>query len=408
MKTIPNFKDFYAIFEDNSEGDPAINLITSNFFQIYSNIVPLIGGYTDAIKDIKEIQAESVEKKVEKFIAIINKIAGLVENEDIKSILNSEELKEILKKLSDAYSLLIEKADDQEKKNIAQTVTSICIDQVEALTKAVKSISESYLENDNNFLFEKKLFKEERDQITKKITAAEGNMAGLIANPPSEGIKTKLQPIYDELLKLKTEVSGDNSDEEFSKIAKRKRVEKIEQISKRTEELEAQKNQIIAAEAEKIGLDKNVKNILTEASELIVNFLAKLNGQFTKDVSKSASEDAESGEETKEDTKEETKSTLVSGKKDPENLRKKGKNLKDIQKLQTDINKILEISGKQKIKEDGLFGDKTEKAIAQISKALSIFNSDLKSDGTQVSGKLQAALSKIAEDPAKLKEIFNI
>jgi len=89
MKIIPNFKDFYAIFEDNSEGDPAINLITSNFFQIYSNIVPLIGGYTDAIKDIKEIQAESVEKKVEKFIAIINKIAGLVENEDIKSILNS-------------------------------------------------------------------------------------------------------------------------------------------------------------------------------------------------------------------------------------------------------------------------------------------------------------------------------
>jgi peptidoglycan hydrolase-like protein with peptidoglycan-binding domain len=55
------------------------------------------------------------------------------------------------------------------------------------------------------------------------------------------------------------------------------------------------------------------------------------------------------------------------------------------------------------IKADGLYGEGTEKAIAEVSKALSLIEPEVKSDGKVMSPLLQAMLMKIEEKGGKEK-----
>ena len=149
-----------------------------------------------------------------------------------------------------------------------------------------------------------------------------------------------------------------------------------------TQEMEAKK---VADEEEKKKADEEKEKAEGPSDELKAE-IEKIKGEFETDKLKSGDMTVKSFREIK------------SGKEEPANLSKKGKDRDYIRKVQERINKFKgeNFPG---ITPDGLYGENTEKAIKTISGALALINPEAKSeDGKTMSPLFRAMLYKFDKE----------
>ena len=149
MKLISSFDQYIKLYEAEGEKEGAsliFPLLMDVYYKTYSSIVPYVGEYKDAIKDIREIGSVTVplEKKPETAKKILDKVAGQIADAKMKGIITGK-IMPAVDKVSEIYSKYLEKASDDEKKELLATIETKSNDLVDQLVSTVKEIKESSL-----------------------------------------------------------------------------------------------------------------------------------------------------------------------------------------------------------------------------------------------------------------------
>jgi len=410
MKPILDFKTFQRIFEADEpakEGVSAIApLVLSLYFQAYGELASKVEGYKDVVKDLQAIMKAEVDKKPEVIEAIAKKIAGLVKDAEIKKELEAS-IVPAVRVLGEAYKELLKTASDEDKKKMQEAFSDGVLDYQNSLIQAVKSVNESYfIEGDP--ILEKNTFKDDRSNLIRDLNTLESGINMVLLNPPTERIKGAMSGLAGQVKELKKELTDDAKWEGMSRKDRKNRVQEIPQLIAKIKE---DQNKAISDEVVKSGIEKTVLTKIQDAQAKIKTGTEKIGAIVQKNIETAKAEgDKKTAEEKAKEEKEmndfkkaslklEDYKEIVTGKKEVGNLQKKGKNLKTIQKIQELLNNYLE----KPIKADGLYGEGTEKAIAEVSKALSLIEPEVKSDGKVMSPLLQAMLMKIEEKGGKEK-----
>jgi hypothetical protein len=410
MKPILDFKTFQRIFEADEpakEGVSAIApLVLSLYFQAYGELASKVEGYKDVVKDLQAIMKAEVDKKPEVIEAIAKKIAGLVKDAEIKKELEASIVPAVTV-LGEAYKELLKTASDEDKKKMQEAFSDGVLDYQNSLIQAVKSVNENYfIEGDP--IVEKNTFKDDRSDLIRDLNTLESGINMVLLNPPTERIKGAMSGLAGQVKELKKELSDDAKWEGMKRKARKDRVQEIPQLIAKIKE---DQNKAISDEVVKSGIEKTVLTKIQDAQAKLKTGTEKIGGIVQKNIEtakaegekKTADEKAKEAKELEDFKKASLKlddyKEIVTGKKEVGNLQKKGKNLKTIQKIQELLNNYLE----KPIKADGLYGEGTEKAIAEVSKALSLIEPEVKSDGKVMSPLLQAMLMKIEEKGGKEK-----
>jgi len=411
MKPILDFRSFQRIFEAEGatqEGISAIApLLLSLYFQAYGELASKVEGYKDVVKDLQSIMKAEVDKKPEVIEAIAKKIAALAKDPDIKKELEASIVPAVTV-LGEAYKELLKTASDEDKKKMQEAFADGVLDYQNSLIQAVKSVNESYfIEGDP--ILEKNTFKDDRSNLIRDLNTLESGINMVLLNPPTERIKGAMSGLAGQVKELKKELTDDAKWEGMSRKDRKNRVQEIPQLIAKIKE---DQNKAISDEVVKSGIEKTVLAKIQDAQAKIKTGTEKIGAIVDKNILKAAQ--AEGEKKTAEEKAKEAKELedfkkaslklddykeIVTGKKEVGNLQKKGKNLKTIQKIQELLNNYLE----KPIKADGLYGEGTEKAIAEVSKALSLIEPEVKSDGKVMSPLLQAMLMKIEEKGGKEK-----
>jgi hypothetical protein len=281
------------------------------------------------------------------------------------------------------------------------------LDYQNSLIQAVKSVNENYfIEGDP--IVEKNTFKDDRSDLIRDLNTLESGINMVLLNPPTERIKGAMSGLAAQVKELKKELSDDAKWEGMKRKDRKDRVQEIPQLIAKIKE---DQNKAISDEVVKSGIEKTVLTKIQDAQAKLKTGTEKIGGIVQKNIEtakaegdkKTADEKAKEAKELEDFKKASLKlddyKEIVTGKKEVGNLQKKGKNLKTIQKIQELLNNYLE----KPIKADGLYGEGTEKAIAEVSKALSLIEPEVKSDGKVMSPLLQAMLMKIEEKGGKEK-----
>ena len=410
MKPILDFKTFQRIFEADEpakEGVSAIApLVLSLYFQAYGELASKVEGYKDVVKDLQSIMKAEVDKKPEVIEAIAKKIAALVKDPDIKKELEASIVPAVTV-LGEAYKELLKTASDEDKKKMQEAFSDGVLDYQNSLIQAVKSVNESYfIEGDP--IVEKNTFKDDRSDLIRDLNTLESGINMVLLNPPTERIKGAMSGLAGQVKELKKELTDDAKWEGMSRKARKNRVLEIPQLIAKIKE---DQQKAISDEVVKSGIEKTVLTKIQSAQAKLKEGTEKIGAIVQKNIETAKAEgDKKTAEEKAKEEKEmddfkkaslklDDYKEIVTGKKEVGNLQKKGKNLKTIQKIQELLNNYLE----KPIKADGLYGEGTEKAIAEVSKALSLIEPEVKSDGKVMSPLLQAMLMKIEEKGGKEK-----
>ena len=412
MKPILDFKTFQRIFEADEtpkEGVSAIApLILSLYFQIYGELASKVEGYKDAVNDLQSIRKAKVEDRPGVIEGIAKKIAALVKDPAIKAELEASILPAV-KVLGEAYTNLLTNASEQDKADIQEVFAAGVVDYQNSLIQAVKSVNESYfIERDP--ILEKNTFKDDRSDLIRDLNTLEGGINMVLLNPPTERIKGAMSGLAGQVKELKKELSDDAKWEGMKRRDRKNRLEEIPPLIAKVKE---DQQKAISDEVLKSGIEKTVLAKIQDAQAKIKTGTEKIGAIVQKNIETKKSEDSKKATEEeakalndfkKASLKLEDYKEIVTGKKEVGNLQKKGKNLKTIQKIQELLNNYLE----KPIKADGLYGGGTEIAIADVSKALSLIEPEVKSDGKVMSPLLQAMLMKIEEKGGKekVKQVF--
>jgi hypothetical protein len=416
MKPILDFKTFQRIFEADEpakEGVSAIApLVLSLYFQAYGELASKVEGYKDVVKDLQSIMKAEVDKKPEVIEAIAKKIAALVKDAEIKKELEASIVPAVTV-LGEAYKELLKTASDEDKKKMQEAFADGVLDYQNSLIQAVKSVNENYfIEGDP--IVEKNTFKDDRSDLIRDLNTLESGINMVLLNPPTERIKGAMSGLATQVKELKKELSDDAKWEGMGRKARKNRLEEIPQLIAKVKE---DQQKAISDEVVKSGIEKTVLTKIQDAQAKIKAGTEKIGGIVQKNIEtakaegdkKAADEKAKEEKELEDFKKSSLKlddyKEIVTGKKEVGNLQKKGKNLKTIQEIQGLLNNYLE----KPIKADGLYGEGTEKAIAEVSKALSLIEPEVKSDGKSMSPLLQAMLKKIEEKGGKekVKQVFD-
>ena len=278
------------------------------------------------------------------------------------------------------------------------------LDYQDSLIQAVKSVNESYfIEGDP--IVEKNTFKDDRSDLIRDLNTLEGGINMVLLNPPTERIKGAMSGLAGQVKELKKELSDDAKWEGMKRRDRKNRLEEIPPLIAKVKE---DQQKAISDEVLKSGIEKTVLAKIQDAQAKIKTGTEKIGAIVQKNIETKKSEDSKKAAEEeakalndfkKASLKLDDYKEIVTGKKEVGNLQKKGKNLKTIQKIQELLNNYLE----KPIKADGLYGGGTEIAIADVSKALSLIEPEVKSDGKVMSPLLQAMLMKIEEKGGKEK-----
>jgi hypothetical protein len=404
MKVV-DFSNFLRINEAEEGPEVLFPSIFFIYFDLYMNSAPYVGGYKDTIKDIKSVQQAKLEDKPAAFEAIIKKVVDQIGDDKIKGELSGAPIADAFKSLKEAFDALLSKADEEEKKMVQSKLSDICFDQIDNLVNAVKSIKESYFFDEYaSHVFEKNTFKDERSGLISKVVANIASLNSIISNPPTERIKSKLQPSLEKLNSLKKELEDDAK---WGEMKRRARVARLEEIPSEIQEVINTVSDVNQKELIASGVEKKVLNLINTATTSIKDALNKANEfkqeQIEVETKKAEEEKIDKGEAiSTEKLDTEGLSEIVSGKTKVQNLQKKGPNFKQIKKVQEAMLKLFpEDTG---FKTDGLYGKNTETMVAKVAGALSMLNPDLKSDGKKMTPLFQAAVIKLAEgDMEKLR-----
>jgi len=408
MKPILDFKTFQRIFEADEtpkEGVLAIApLVLSLYFQAYGELASKVEGYKDVVKDLQSIMKAEVDKKPEVIEAIAKKIAALVKDPAIKAELEASIVPAVTV-LGEAYKELLKTANDEDKKKMQEAFADGVLDYQNSLIQAVKAVNESYfIEGDP--ILEKNTFKDDRNGYIRDLNTLISSIQTILLMTPLSGrLKGAMDNLEKQVKGLLDEVSDDAKWEGMNRKDRKNRAQEIPQLIAKIKE---EKQKAISDELLKSGIEKTVLSKIQDAQAKLKEGTEKIGAIVQKNIETKKSEDSKKASEEeakalndfkKASLKLEDYKEIVTGKKEVGNLQKKGKNLKTIQKIQELLNNYLE----KPIKADGLYGGGTEIAIADVSKALSLIEPEVKSDGKVMSPLLQAMLMKIEEKGGKEK-----
>ena len=465
MKLISSFDQYIKLYEAEGEKEGAsliFPLLMDVYYKTYSSIVPYVGEYKDAIKDIREIGSVTVplEKKPETAKKILDKVAGQIADAKMKGIITGK-IMPAVDKVSEIYSKYLEKASDDEKKELLATIETKSNDLVDQLVSTVKEIKESSLfqGDEDDILTEGKeerqarraerkeekakkkedkaaanaaedeekeagnKFGKQRAEIVAIITPKLANLRAQIDSPASESLGKELQKYEKELTDLATEL-GDNK--KFADMKRKEKKDKIEQAVNRIPEIDAEIDTTIKNAMAKLGIDKKSLGDLNAINSEIASGMEELGTANAEKVTQEMEAKKVADEEEKKEAEgpsDELKAEIEkikgefetdklksgdmtvksfreikSGKEEPANLSKKGKDRDYIRKVQERINKFKgeNFPG---ITPDGLYGENTEKAIKTISGALALINPEAKSeDGKTMSPLFRAMLYKFDKE----------
>lgn len=465
MKLISSFDQYIKLYEAEGEKEGAsliFPLLMDVYYKTYSSIVPYVGEYKDAIKDIREIGSVTVplEKKPETAKKILDKVAGQIADAKMKGIITGK-IMPAVDKVSEIYSKYLEKASDDEKKELLATIETKSNDLVDQLVSTVKEIKESSLfqGDEDDILTEGKeerqarraerkeekakkkedkaaanaaedeekeagnKFGKQRAEVVAIITPKLANLRAQIDSPASESLGKELQKYEKELTDLATEL-GDNK--KFADMKRKEKKDKIEQAVNRIPEIDAEIDTTIKNAMAKLGIDKKSLGDLNAINSEIASGMEELGTANAEKVTQEMEAKKVADEEEKKEAEgpsDELKAEIEkikgefetdklksgdmtvksfreikSGKEEPANLSKKGKDRDYIRKVQERINKFKgeNFPG---IVADGLYGENTEKAIKTISGALALINPEAKSeDGKTMSPLFRAMLYKFDKE----------
>lgn len=420
MRPLLDFGTFSKIFEAEETKSPYSPIVDS-YFQIYSDLVGQVAGYKDSAADLTDIGEAKIEEKAKVFGDIFLKIQKMIKDERVSELIKNYYLP-ATKDLVLAYNAFLEKASDEDKAEAQKITKERVKEYINKLISAANQIKEGFSYREDDLLFEKQTFKDERANLARELVSFQGDVNSSMKNPSSDKLLAELKPLSKKSSDLSTELSDD---EAWEKMRKKDRKDRIVKIGEEIAEMKDKRIQVMTNELKNMGLDQTISKNIAAAQEKLSKATEESAKIAQEKINSPAPEEAK-GEESEESKEEEAAQSelqkdftskdlkigdykeIKSGNVDVKNLQKKGSNLKEIQKAQEDLNKFLPADSQ--IKADGLYGKNTEEAIKKVSATLGLLNKDAKSDdGKSLTPTFRAVLSKAVEKggPTKIKEMMD-
>jgi hypothetical protein len=425
MNRVLSFDNYHKLFEaDDANGAvSAAEQIVNLFYQAYGNAVTKIGDYKDAIDDLLSVAEEKdAAKKADLFESVLKKVVSKIKPE-YKGAGNT--ILEAGKKLKDAYSTLLE---TEEGKKSAEEINKIIyrkilefqkglqtaskeMPKVEASKEEVKESLEYANEDDiNEGIFKKNTFLDERNLLISSVVILYSDMVAQAKNGATDSIKAKGKEIADKLKTLNDELADENGWEDMKRKGRKDRLDAIPgEIAAFKEDF----NKTLMAASTKMGIDKKVAGIISEVikmldtvSTTVAEVDKKVADATVAKTDEKIKEEGKKEDDKKDDDKEYIEISTGNVKK--HNLSKKGPNLDAIKKFQKNYN---DIKAGAEIKDDGLYGNNTEKAIVATAKMIGALTGvDLEKatdGGKKLTPEVQAALQKFIDNKDKIKELVS-
>lgn len=409
---ILNFRQFTGVFEDDvntasiNETGKSIDIIIQVFFEIYGSVVTRIGGYKEAVKDLQGIADSPSDKRGTLMVSTIEKISELVlkKNPDYKEALDLY-LKSV-KELKSAYDKIISE-DKSQTIGISKRIKDTIISYLQYLISNVKNTklpeekeeAKNESEYYSEFLLEKKdLYTKERISIIKRILPLKSKAQDLSLKSLFPEVKIKAKNAFK---KYEAIVKILQDDSFFDSKKKAERFKEIEDSNFKVIEIENDLNTLLSSTIVKYGIRKEINDLVKKSIQSLTSANIKVkesDDRIAKKIEVKKDGEKESEPEKGEKGEEKEYEEIKSGDKNEEKL-------KPVQKT---INEIL--PEEFKIKDDGVYGSGTKKALERIIPLLKITKSipeDFKLDPNKITPELQKAMDEyIKKLPELKKQLF--
>jgi hypothetical protein len=418
---VVDFRTFHKLNEAEGSGViSAVDQIVNIFFSAYGALVTKIGGYSGYENDLIKVAESKPEEKGKAMLEAITKVSSKV---DPKYKEAANEMTLAGKKIQQAYEILI--GTDEGKKqleNINDKIYRKIIDLQKTLKSVAADVKDEKTEikdfnsinyNEESALFEKffdKTFTKERNQLVSNIAPMLAQATELAKNSPTENMKTECKKKAEELNGFVKKLSKDN-EKEWEEMKRRERVDELKRISDRVNLIPNEIQEIQTKTLIQLGIDRKIQSAITSASEAFTNAMVILNKEVEETIDASAEKKEEEtkkdagGDDQKKEAKEESKEEIVSGTIDVTNLKKAGKNREAIRDSQKKMNILLPEDSK--IKDDGLYGKNTEKAVRDIASQYSSIAPEIKGlDGKKMTPEFRKFLDNFEKNKEKIAELF--
>lgn len=410
---ILNFRQFTGVFEDDvstasiNETGKSVDIIIQVFFEIYGSVATRIGGYKEAVKDLQAIADSSSDKRGNLMVSTIQKISELAlkKNPDYKEAMDLY-LKSA-KELKSAYDKIISE-DKSQTIGISKRIKDTIISYLQYLISNVKNtkLPEEKKEEAKNeseyyseFLLEKKdLYTKERISIIKRILPLKSKAQDLSLKSLFPEVKIRAKNAFK---KYEAIVKILQDDSFFDSKKKAERFKEIEDSNFKVIEIENDLNSLLSSTIVKYGIRKEINDLVKKSIESLTAANIK--------VKESDDRIAKKIEIKKEEEKEsEPKKEESGGEKEYKEINSGDKNEEKLKPIQKTINEIL--PEEFKIKDDGVYGSGTKKALERIIPLLKITKSipeDFKLDPNKITPELQKAMDEyIKKLPELKKQLF--
>ena len=469
---ILSFDKYKKIFEEGDldlgddktqEESPTVktlNELISIFFKCYMSVATKAIDYKGVISDFLAVMEEKDPAK--KGEAMQKSIKNVTDKIDPRYSDLKGDIEEAASSIKDLYS---EVASTEEAKKNIEAINKMVTDKIieyqnilksQPLKVEIKEIKESrkiygFDDYSRVSLYEKNTFGDERDVILQKMKSIYTEMVSQEKNPSSDALKNRAKEVISKFDEYKKSLSNE---EEWEKMKRRERKEKVESMNKEVDTIVQKTNELQKSELIKIGVDKKIADSMTEIISTINTIAEKtkeiddkiIEETITKgkeseykvgDIVKYKKENGEEsqnevikiegdkvflknkeGKEFSKDKKEiegkvegskdkdkEGVKDIKSGNVDKENLKKDGPNYETIKKFQEDYNSL---GIGEKIGQDGAYGKNTESAVKKISGMIrSLSDKEIKTnDGKLLSAELITTFKKLLDNKDKIKGIL--
>jgi hypothetical protein len=465
---ILSFNKYVKIFEEDTKTSEesesptvkTLNELISIFFKCYMAVATKAIDYKGVISDFLAITGEKDPAK--RGEAMEKSIKNVTDKIDPKYSGLKGDIEKAASSIKDLYS---EVASTEEAKNNMEAINKMVNDKIisyqdilksqplKVETKEIKESRKIYGFDDysRTLLYEKNTFSDEREVVLDKMKSIYSEMVAQEKNPSSDALKNRAKEVISKFDEYKKSLSNE---EEWEKMKRRERKEKVESMNKEVDTIVQKTNELQKSELIKIGVDKKIAdsmaNIIStvntiaektkeiddkviaetnpkekeseykagdivkykkENGEESQNEVVKIEGdkvylknkegkEFTKDKKEIEGKVEGSKEEDKEEVKD-----IKSGNLDKQNLKKDGPNYEAIKKFQEDYNSL---GIGEKIGADGGYGKNTEAAVKRIAGMIrSLSDKEIKTDdGKLLSGDLISTVKKLLDNKDKIKGIL--
>lgn len=409
MKVL-NFREFELSINEAEQIDETVTLtaqIMSTFFDVYSFILPSATGYPDIIKDVQSMVEGDANDKEKAMEEIKKSILGAVD-EDAKKTDFYRDAETAFGLVIGSYNKMIiqfeKDKDTVDLKKVAGEVAKSAVRFLDSLKDSKKSLPEIKESADNmgyEDINEAIKSKKGRKETMSIIVSTKGNIDSKM-DEPGTLLKPTITKLSSELDSIAKKVGDDKYWQGMKRRDRNKELEDItNRISQIPVELSDQKDKIFKS------MDSNKDSIseLTKAIELLKK-ATDSKEKFTAKKIEDANKEDTKKEENKEDTKKEEAKFEDIDPKDPDNMKKVGKNRDAIILMQELTNKMFaDEKGYKKIDTDGLYGKNTTEAFKKAQDFLNKLGAGLNTEG-KLSASVQQAFNNFINNKDQISKMI--